>query len=77
MKFAKAAFISSWVLIAIGMTVGIVRGKGALGVDFRGGDRLGLRFEKKIEVDRIRDAVAKLRERAATPAEARPPDSWP
>jgi SecD/SecF fusion protein len=61
MKFAKVAFVSSWVLIAIGMTVGIVRGKGALGVDFRGGDRLGLRFEKKIEVDRIRDVMAKLK----------------
>jgi SecD/SecF fusion protein len=38
MKVAKPAFITSWLLIAIGLAYGLHRGKSAFGVDFLGGD---------------------------------------
>jgi SecD/SecF fusion protein len=61
MKYAKIAFAVSWTLILVGNTWGLMRGREALGVEFRGGDSLGLRFEKKVEVEAIRATVAGLK----------------
>ena len=59
MRYAKVAFITSWALIIVGCSYGIIRGKDTLGVDFRGGDDLTLQFAQKVEVDKLRDAVKK------------------
>jgi SecD/SecF fusion protein len=59
MRYAKVAFITSWALIIVGCSYGIIRGKDTLGVDFRGGDDLTLQFSQKVEVDKLRDAVKK------------------
>lgn len=61
MKYAKIAFVASWSIILIGNVWGIMRGSDALGVEFRGGDSLGLRFEKKVEVEGIRATVNDLK----------------
>ncbi len=61
MKYAKIAFAASWSIILIGNVWGIMRGSDALGVEFRGGDSLGLRFERKVEVEGIRSTVADLK----------------
>ena len=61
LKWAKPAFAASWLLIAIGIGYGIYRGNDIMGVDFAGGDALMLNFEKKIETDKLRDTVGKLR----------------
>ncbi len=60
LKFAKPAFIVSWLVILIGMGWGVSRGKDVLGVDFAGGDQLGLRFVEKIETGRVRAAVEEI-----------------
>jgi SecD/SecF fusion protein len=57
MKISVIAFAVSWSLIVVGNGYGLYRGKTVLGVDFAGGDRLGLSFAKKIEVERIRQTV--------------------
>ncbi len=57
MRYAKVAFITSWALIIIGCSYGLIRGKDTLGVDFRGGDDLTLAFTQKVEVDKLRDVV--------------------
>jgi SecD/SecF fusion protein len=57
LRYAVPAFIASWTLIIAGNTFGLIRGKEALSVDFRGGDRLGLRFAQKVEADQIRAAL--------------------
>jgi len=59
LKWAKPAFIASWLLIAVGMGSGIYRGRDTLGVDFAGGDRVTLSFAQKIEVEQIRGALSK------------------
>jgi SecD/SecF fusion protein len=58
-KYAKLAFTCSWLVIAVGLIWGFARGKDVLGVDFAGGDRLGLRFERKVEVEQVRSVVSK------------------
>ncbi len=60
MKFALVAFVASWTVIIIGNGYGFYRGKGILGVDFAGGDRLGLSFQNKVEVEALRDTLKKV-----------------
>ncbi len=59
MKLAKPAFITSWLLIAIGIGAGIYRGKSALGVDFVGGDTTTFNFSQKVPEHELRPALAK------------------
>jgi SecD/SecF fusion protein len=53
MKFAKPAFILSWILIAVGVGYGFSRGKHMVGYEFVGGDNLALEFKQKIEQDKL------------------------
>jgi len=60
MKFAKVAFATSWIIILIGMSYGIfVRGNGVMGIDFAGGDSVTMSFKEKVDVDKLRAALAK------------------
>ncbi|MCX6929380.1 MAG: protein translocase subunit SecD, partial [Verrucomicrobia bacterium] len=57
MKLAKPAFISSWILIFIGLAYGWHRGKSAFGVDFLGGDTAIFAFEQKPDEAKVRAAL--------------------
>ncbi|MGO8674580.1 MAG: protein translocase subunit SecD [Limisphaerales bacterium] len=57
MKLAKPAFITSWVIITIGVAYGFYRGKSTFGRDFIGGDTVTCYFKKKIEPAQIRSAL--------------------
>ncbi len=60
LRWAKPAFIASWLLIVIGIGYGIHRGEGVMGVDFKGGDVLTMRFAQKVAADEVRNAVSRL-----------------
>ena len=60
LRWAKPAFAASWLLILIGIGFGVHRGKDVLGFEFVGGDNMTLSFEKKVDVDRLRDVIGKL-----------------
>jgi SecD/SecF fusion protein len=58
MKLAKGAFITSWLIIGIGMGYGVYRGKSAFGRDFVGGTSTTFTFaHKEADVDRLRTAL--------------------
>ena len=59
MNFAKIAFGISWALVIVGIAFGFSRGKDALGIDFRGGDRITFEFTegKKKANAVLRDAL--------------------
>lgn len=57
LKFAKPAFILSWVLVVVGVGYGIYRGSDAVGVDFKGGDQVTYTFANKVEVDQLRATI--------------------
>jgi SecD/SecF fusion protein len=59
MKLAKPAFVTSWLLIAIGLAYGWHRGKSAFGVDFLGGDTTIFAFTKKADEATVRSALTK------------------
>jgi SecD/SecF fusion protein len=57
MGVAKVAFVATWIFIVLSCGYGfIIRGQQALGIDFKGGDDITLRFEQnqKTDVDKIR-----------------------
>ena len=62
MRWAVPAFLASWCLILIGNGYGLYRGKGVLGPDFAGGDRLTLDYveTQQVGVDKLRDVISKL-----------------
>jgi SecD/SecF fusion protein len=63
MRWAKPAFAASWIIIAIGMSYGIfVRGNNVMGIDFAGGDSVTLSFKDRVDVDKLRPALAPIGE---------------
>ena len=59
MKLAKPAFAASWILIAIGVSYGLHRGRSAFGVDFLGGDTTVFAFSNRVDEAQVRSALAK------------------
>ncbi|MBA4138817.1 MAG: protein translocase subunit SecDF [Opitutus sp.] len=57
LKYAKPAFIGSWLIIAVGLGVVAYKGKEVYGIDFIGGDTVALTFAKKVEVGALRTAA--------------------
>ncbi|MCS1412107.1 MAG: hypothetical protein M2R45_05310 [Verrucomicrobia subdivision 3 bacterium] len=57
MRLWKQGFAISWVLIAVGLGFGLMRGGNVLGVDFAGGDSQVFRFEQTVEVGDLRAAI--------------------
>ncbi len=59
MKWAKPAFITSWLIILIGISWGVKRGNGVFGVEFTGGDTILLGFDQAHIVDeaKLRGAI--------------------
>jgi len=54
MGLAKPAFITSWLIIAVGMGWGIHRGKSAFGRDFMGGDTTTCAFQQRVPMEDLR-----------------------
>ena len=57
LRHAKAAFIASWVVIAIGVGAVVYKGKDIYGIDFVGGDTVALSFAQRIDVGALRTAA--------------------
>jgi len=57
LKYAKPAFIGSWLVIAIGLGVIAYKGKEVYGIDFVGGDTVTMTFSKRVEVGTLRSAA--------------------
>jgi len=57
LKYAKPAFIGSWLVIAIGLGVIAYKGKEVYGIDFVGGDTVTMTFSKRVEVGTLRTAA--------------------
>ncbi len=62
MKLAKPAFITSWLIIIVGIGIGISRGEKMLGIDFVGGDNITLGFSgKKIDPEQLRKKLDEVK----------------
>ena len=57
MKVAAPAFAASWLLILIGNSYGIYRGRDVMGVEFAGGNTITMNFTQKVDVDQLRKSA--------------------
>jgi SecD/SecF fusion protein len=57
LKYARPAFMASWVVVLIGIGVVVYKGGSIYGIDFTGGDSVTLSFEKKVELESLRKAA--------------------
>jgi SecD/SecF fusion protein len=57
LKFAKPAFITSWLIVFMGIAVVIYKGNSIYGIDFVGGDTVTLTYKQDIDVGTLRKAA--------------------
>jgi SecD/SecF fusion protein len=59
LKYRKPAFIASWIVVAIGISVVVTKRDTIYGIDFIGGDEITLSFQEEVDVADIREAATK------------------
>ena len=57
MSYSKFAFAASWLLVFIGIAWGFYRGNDAMGIDFKGGDRITMEFTQKKTETQLRNTI--------------------
>lgn len=57
LRYARPAFIVSWVVVLVGIGTVIYKGKDIYGIDFTGGDQITLNFDRKLELGEIRQVA--------------------
>jgi len=57
LKYARPAFIASWVVVVIGIAVVFVKGREIYGIDFTGGDTVTLSYAQRVESGSLRKAA--------------------
>jgi len=50
-RYGKPAFIASWALVFVGMSVAVYKGKSTFGIDFAGGDIISVEYNKLHQPD--------------------------
>lgn len=57
LKYAKPAFIASWLVVLAGIATVVVKGEKIYGIDFTGGDEVSLAFAQKPTLEQVRDVA--------------------
>lgn len=58
LKYARIAFIASWLVVLAGVATVFVKGKDIYGIDFSGGDQVTLSFAKQVSLGDVRKVAA-------------------
>ena len=59
LKYARPAFIVSWIIVVIGVVVVFAKGREIYGIDFTGGDSVTLSYAQRVEAASLRAAAEK------------------
>ncbi|HLP08106.1 MAG TPA: protein translocase subunit SecD [Opitutaceae bacterium] len=57
LKFGRPAFITSWLIVLVGLGVVLFKGKDIFGIDFVGGDQVTISFSQPVDVGQLRSAA--------------------
>jgi SecD/SecF fusion protein len=66
LRYAKPAFIGSWVVVLIGVVVVFAKGQSIYGIDFLGGDQVSMSFAQKIDVAKLEQVATQTGVKEAT-----------
>ncbi len=58
LKYAKHAFIASWIIVLIGTVTVVMKGEKIYGKDFTGGDQVTLSYANKIDIEAVNRVAA-------------------
>lgn len=58
-KYGRALFISSWIIVAVGIVGVAVKGHKIYGIDFAGGDVVNMSFKQKVDTGKIQSVTDK------------------
>lgn len=58
LKYARVAFISSWVIVLVGVVTVVIKGKEIYGIDFTGGDQVVLSFKQSVPLSEVRKVAS-------------------
>ncbi len=58
LKYARGAFIVSWLIVLAGIATVLIKGKDIYGIDFSGGDQVSLSFDKPVPLAEVRKVAA-------------------
>jgi SecD/SecF fusion protein len=59
LKYARPAFIVSWIIVVVGVVVVFAKGREIYGIDFTGGDSVTLSYAQRVEAASLRAAAEK------------------
>ena len=54
-RYGRPAFIGSWIIVLLGLSVSLYQGNRVFGIDFSGGDVVELHFKDRLDVAKIRE----------------------
>jgi SecD/SecF fusion protein len=57
-RYGRPAFIGSWLIVLIGLSVVIYKGNRIYGIDFVGGDEITMQYKDQIDLTRVRAIAA-------------------
>ncbi|HEX2853965.1 MAG TPA: protein translocase subunit SecD [Opitutaceae bacterium] len=66
LRYAKPAFIASWIVVAVGLAMVVYKGEKIYGIDFLGGDQVTMSFAQKVDVARLNQVAAQAGIKEAT-----------
>lgn len=53
LEFRKYAFITSWIIVGIGIGTAVYKGENVYGIDFTGGDEISLHYDQELTIAEI------------------------
>lgn len=60
LNYRKYAFVSSWLIVAIGIGMAVYKGNDIYGIDFTGGDEISMHFKQELTVAEVNTVAAEL-----------------
>ena len=60
LNYRKYAFVTSWIIVAIGISMAVYKGNDIYGIDFTGGDEISMHFERELSVAEVNSVANEL-----------------
>ena len=60
LNYRKYAFVTSWIIVVIGISMAVIKGDDIYGIDFTGGDEISLHYQVELSVSEVESVAGEL-----------------
>jgi len=60
LNYRKYAFVTSWIIVAIGIGMAVYKGDDIYGIDFTGGDEISMHFDQELSISQVNEVANEL-----------------